>query len=159
LLGGQPMLICLAVTTAARDPYFVSTLAYPLGQVLVHYLFHLANSFSVVGPGRAELKASSVSTRFAIVIRLVVQQNGDARLRESLSHSTGKSALLQYSPHDGQECQQAVPARDAPRCGQLPTAKSETALRRPGMGINAISSGVGRYEILCPSFSNSSRSA
>jgi hypothetical protein len=41
-----------------------------------------------------------VSTRFVIVIRLVVQQNGDAGLRERLSHSTDKSALLQYSPHD-----------------------------------------------------------
>jgi hypothetical protein len=30
LLGGKPMFICLAVTTAARDPYFVSTLANPL---------------------------------------------------------------------------------------------------------------------------------
>ena len=30
LLGGKPMLICLAVATAACDPYFVSTLANPL---------------------------------------------------------------------------------------------------------------------------------
>src|SRR5271166_6108700 len=30
LLGGQPMLICLAIAMAACDPYFVSTLANPL---------------------------------------------------------------------------------------------------------------------------------
>jgi hypothetical protein len=55
------MLICLAIAMAACDPYFVSTLANSLWQVLLHYLFHLAHPYSVISLGRAELKAASVA--------------------------------------------------------------------------------------------------
>ena len=108
------MLICLAIAMAACDPYFVSTLANSLWQVLIDYLVHLAHPYSVISLGRAELKAASVAPlRYRDSISSAT--NGDAVLRESLSPGT---------PH-------------RPRCGQLPIAKSETALRRPGMGINA----------------------
>jgi hypothetical protein len=117
-------------------------------------LFHL-----VFGNRPRSRRTQSVErgSRFAIVIRLVVQQNGDAGLRESLSHSTDKSAYFQYSPHDGQQCQQSPSSARRTSLRSPPDCTS--ALRRPGMGINAISSEVGRYEIVCPSFSNSSRSA
>jgi hypothetical protein len=82
-------------------------------------LFHL-----VFGDRPRSRRTQSVErgSRFAIVIRLVVQQNGDAGCAKVCP--TPPTNRLTSNTHRmmGSNASKAHPARDAPRCGQLPIA-------------------------------------